>query len=220
MVSYIDRQLRADASHTRELLSWEPTPRRSIERRLLFLIENMKSNPYEWHRRNQQVFHRPRERPNLRIYEAMVQMRNSIIHRIMIQMRSEQNAELLPNYQRLPATELLKRVEYIYRMMENDIRTGDRRYIMNYAHELAKARFAEGFQAEEVILAVQLTAHGIVGALLSRPRMKQMKQSIHDEIMLTLQLVGDEIEDSFEDLARGDVSETDLLRVPSRNPRG
>jgi len=220
MMHYIDRQLLADASRTRKHLSWEPTPRRSIERRLLFLIEKMKSNPYEWHRRNEEVFHRPRERPNLRIYEAMVQMRSSIIHRIMIQMRSEQNAELLPHYQRLPAGELLKRLEHIYQMLENDVRTGDRRFIMNYAHELARARFAEGFAAQEVILAVQLAAHGIVGALLARPRMSQMKQPIHDEIMLTLQLVGDEIEDTFENLAQGNLPETDLVRVPSRNPRG
>ena len=42
MLHYIDQQLIADSSRTRCELSWKPTPRKSITRRLVFLIENMK----------------------------------------------------------------------------------------------------------------------------------------------------------------------------------
>jgi nucleoside-diphosphate-sugar epimerase len=52
MARYIDTEMRVDASATRRRLQWEPRPALSIVRRLPFLLENMKTDPDEWQRRN------------------------------------------------------------------------------------------------------------------------------------------------------------------------
>ncbi|HSM50314.1 MAG TPA: NAD(P)-dependent oxidoreductase, partial [Thermoanaerobaculia bacterium] len=48
----IDRALAVDTSRTRARLGWEPRPRLAILRRLPFLVENRKTYPGEWLRRN------------------------------------------------------------------------------------------------------------------------------------------------------------------------
>ena len=49
MLKYVDQKLNVDSSYTRKILSWEPSQRFHIKRRLLFLLSRMKSNPMEWH---------------------------------------------------------------------------------------------------------------------------------------------------------------------------
>ena len=48
MLRYVDRKLTIDASRTMARLEWAPRPRRHVLRRLIFLIENRKSNPGAW----------------------------------------------------------------------------------------------------------------------------------------------------------------------------
>ncbi|MBU2492950.1 MAG: NAD(P)-dependent oxidoreductase [Bacteroidetes bacterium] len=47
MIKYIDKKLDVDSSFTRKELAWEPAPRYHITRRLLFLLEKIKSHPDE-----------------------------------------------------------------------------------------------------------------------------------------------------------------------------
>ena len=47
--------MRIDASATRARLDWAPRPRLAIVRRLPFLIENMKTDPVQWHRLNREA---------------------------------------------------------------------------------------------------------------------------------------------------------------------
>ncbi len=52
MIKYVDHQLNVDASVTRAKLDWKPVQRLQIKRRILFLIEHMRSNPHEWDYKN------------------------------------------------------------------------------------------------------------------------------------------------------------------------
>ena len=52
MARYIDTEMRVDASATHRRLQWEPTPALTIVARLRVLVENMKTDPVEWERRN------------------------------------------------------------------------------------------------------------------------------------------------------------------------
>ncbi|MCK5795402.1 MAG: NAD(P)-dependent oxidoreductase [Anaerolineales bacterium] len=47
MIDYIDKQFNTDCSYTRNALDWHPKTRHHISRRLLHLIENLKSRPDE-----------------------------------------------------------------------------------------------------------------------------------------------------------------------------
>ena len=53
MTKYIDLKLTTDAIYTMKIQNWEPSPRRLIERRLLYLVEHLRSLSTEWYTRNQ-----------------------------------------------------------------------------------------------------------------------------------------------------------------------
>ena len=65
MLKYVDLIMDVDASYTREILDWEPTPRFGILRRSLFLLEKMKSHPGVWHMRNEVALKSVTKRINL-----------------------------------------------------------------------------------------------------------------------------------------------------------
>jgi len=198
MMKYIDKQLQVDSFYTRRLLHWEPAKRYNVSRRLLFMIAKMKSNPYGWHYRNRM---RPSfaaaERPYIKIYEAMLDVKDQVIEKTLGQLLSSANADKFCTYQKLQYEKLYHRVDYICKMLEIDVCTGDRSHILDYAQNLAEERYLENFPLNEVISAIKLTANVIIQTLLSKESLKEMKQRIYDEIMLTLQMVMDEIEDTY-----------------------
>jgi len=52
MIKYIDKQLQVDASHSREILGWEPKSSLGLIDRMDHLVEKLKRHPAEWHYRN------------------------------------------------------------------------------------------------------------------------------------------------------------------------
>lgn len=65
MCKYFDSKLTIDSSYTRKTLAWEPSPRFHILRRLLYLIEKMKTYPEEWHYRNARAMNRISKRQDI-----------------------------------------------------------------------------------------------------------------------------------------------------------
>lgn len=200
MLKYTDCIMNIDASNTHKLLSWKPKKRYIINRRLLFIIWRMKTNPFEWHRKNKMRYYAVMERQYLKIYETMTDLRNEIIEKTMNQILSKDKSYEFVNYQKIPLQTLKHRIDYIYKTLEFDICTGDRSHILDYAKNLAEERFLEGFPKHEVINAIKLSAELIFTSLISKKQLSNMKQRIYDEIMLTLQMVIDEIEDTYENL--------------------
>jgi len=199
MIRYIDTVMHVDASYTRRVLSWQPTLRYHIKRRLLFLISNMKHNPFEWHYKNEMApLLAHAGRMDLKIYEGMLRYKSDIIETTYKQLVSRRNIGKFPGYQGLTTYQLIMRIEHIYDILEFDIRTGERTNILNYGDNLAKERYLEGFPAQEVINAVKLTADTIVQILLKDPQLLPLEQRIHHEIKVTLQMVIDIIEDTYE----------------------
>ncbi|MCK5032192.1 MAG: NAD(P)-dependent oxidoreductase [Calditrichia bacterium] len=201
MAKYIDHKMRVDASNTRKILSWIPIARYDIKRRLLFIIANMKNNPFEWKYKNETApVYAIKERQYLKIYECMIKLKDQIINEIFARMSSQKNTYLFETYQHLEIDKLINRIEYLYNMLENGMRTGDRTNILEYGSYMAGERFIEGFKSVEVIRAIELTAEITIDSLMSQSELEGMEQRIHDEIMVTLQMVIDKIEDTYENL--------------------
>ncbi len=201
MIKYVDTTLEVDTSYTRAQLLWKPIPRFHVERRLLFLIEYMKSNPVEWHRINQEAILKRRIfSPNLKIYETMVTLENNIILGIMEEIYSKDNEERFLKYKKLSTKEIENRIRVVYSMLKTAVRTEDRVHGLSYASDLARKRFKEDMEAHEVIDAIQFISNNVIQILLDQNELKDMKQRIYDEIMMTTQLIVDEIEDSFDRL--------------------
>jgi len=207
MFKYVDLKLNVNASYTHNTLDWKPVSRLDIRRRLLFLIENMKSNPIDWHRKNLEAIEkRSLINPNLKIYETMHSLEDHIVLKIVEEMYSEKHARRFPTYKKTKLKLHMERVRFVCSMFETAVRTGDRIHVLSYARNLASERYKEGFQVYEVMEAIQFIGEYIVKTLLEQPELmehpdqEEMEQRIYDGINLTIQLIIDELEDSFDRL--------------------
>ncbi len=201
MIKYINLKMDIDASQTREMLDWKPASRYQINRRLLFLIENMKSNPYEWDRKNYEaIYKKGEERPNLAILDSMILLEEKIIDNIFAELTSAEYEKEFKTYQKLNPEKLRQRIEHIYEILKRAIRSGDRMHILPYANNLAIERIKENFEVYEVIKAIDKIGNVITENLLKHPKLQGLQPRIHDEITLTIQFISDEVEDTYERL--------------------
>lgn len=203
MLAYLDRKLAVDTSLTRHLLHWAPTPRYHIKRRLLFLIENMKTHPNQWKKRNEETAHeKAPDRPNFRIYQHMVDLKDQILEEHVADIIGGECDGTYPSYRSMDAAKLKNRASMIYHLLETAVRLGDRTLALQYAQTLAKERHSEGYFCEELTQAVSSMGAVTVKTLTAQPGLKGMEQRIHDLVMLTIQLLVDQIEETYDQLRR------------------
>jgi nucleoside-diphosphate-sugar epimerase len=201
MLKYLDRQLEVDASRTMDLLDWQPTERYRLKRRILFLVENMKTSPNQWEERNIVMAHKKLvERPGVKIFEAMEELKDEIIAEHVLHLLAEENKNIFPHYQELDEETLKIRADCIYEMLEVAILNGDRKHALIYAGYLARERYKAGIGLDELGGALRHTASITEKKLLEQPALAGLAQKIHDEINITMQLVLDEIEDVYHHL--------------------
>ena len=199
MINYIDTQMNIDSSKSRELLSWEPIPRYHVMRRFLFLIENMKTDPYHWDQINYQSIHkRSSAAPNLLIYAKMLSCEGDIIDGAVDHLMEERNKVQVSKYQLLGRVELRKRLQYLFNIAKTAVRTGDRLHALEYARRLAVERFAENFEAQDVKNLIDLFGTHIYEYLSRLKELQKVDGRINDEITMTIRLICDEVEDSYE----------------------
>lgn len=200
MLDYLDRSLTIDGSHTRQVLGWGPRPRLHILRRLLFLIEKMKSSPQEWVVRNEWAMKRPVVRPSLVIHNAMIEAREAIVDAIVAYLQSPVRLERFPNYAAMSWKELRWYIGVIYDLLSAAVRTGDRELLLRYIHDLARRRFAGGFPPAEVCDALLAINEIMVEELLHKSEIADHKDAVRDSITLSVALAVDGVQDAFDTL--------------------
>ncbi len=206
MIKYVDLKLDVDASHTRKMLGWEPMPRYHILRRMIYMIEKLKSDPNQWHYKNRSALKRVALRPNLLIYETMVKLKEEVTAEIKHTLLDPGRQRDFGDYQRMDKNDRDREIGIIYQLISASVRTQDRMLLLNYELDLAQIRFKEGFAAREVCLALLEIGKVIISSLLREPELKKMKQLIHDFVTLTIQLTVDEIEDASEKLVKAETT--------------
>ncbi|MBD3224126.1 MAG: NAD-dependent epimerase/dehydratase family protein [Caldithrix sp.] len=217
MIRYIDKQMLVDNSYTREILNWQPTRRYMIQRRLLYMIEHMKSYPFEWQKRNHVLLKQDNVNPNFLIYEELDKQRDAIIELCLDYLLSEDNYETFRGYHSIERAVLKKDTVTLFNFLSVAVRGKDRMAIINYAREIAEIRFQQNFRPQEVLDAIKVISRIIREELIKQPQLKHMEQAIYDEISLTFQLAQDEIEGKFEALLR---REHPLSTLNYNKPRG
>ena len=198
MVHYIDRQLHVDASRTETALDWQPTPRLDVSRRLLIMIENMKSYGATWTMRNEAVLNRETSRPNLILYDILEEIRDELVVRIMAHITAPENSDRFCRYQDMVPETRRWFVMLVYQVLVAAVRTRERQIMRNYAQMIAVHRHREGFTADQVCDFLSTLGGIVEGALRDRDELAGMGQSIHDHITLTFQLAVDAVEDSYD----------------------
>lgn len=81
MGGMIDRQLAVDARVSRARLGWTPRARLSMLRRIPFMVQNRKSHPIEWYRRNHAALRRERLHESLRIHRLLEENEELVLER-------------------------------------------------------------------------------------------------------------------------------------------
>jgi len=202
MVSYFDLKLNVDTARTREILQWSPTPRYHVLRRILFLIEKMKSNPDEWRYKNAIAMKHPPIRPALVLHDALMAAKDSLISRIVSRLRAPEETGRFSHYQRMTDLELRWYVGLIFEVIIAAVRTGDRTLLLNYVSDLSRRRFEKGFPPSEICDALLVINDILVNELLGNPDLAGMEQQIHDLLTLTVRLGVDGVQDAYEDLMK------------------
>jgi len=110
---------------------------------------------------------------------------------------AKENEKKLAKYQNMEPDERLHCVEYIFHMLELDVKTGNRSHILDYAEHLAEHRYLEKVPFDQVKRAMTITQNIIIQELQSQPQLREMKQRISDEVKITLQMAIDEVEDTY-----------------------
>jgi len=198
MMKYIDKKLTVDASNTYQKLGWKPTPRLTVVRRLLFMIEKMKSHPGAWTIRNEAALLRVAQRPNLLIHDVLVLIREDTIDKIIAKILLPENKSCFLNYQSMDDKLIRWHITLIYQLITTGVRTRDRMLLRNYAHIISYRRYIERFKVDEVSKCMLSIGEVISDALKEHSELKNMEQRIYDFITMTFQLAVDEIEDTFE----------------------
>jgi NADP-reducing hydrogenase subunit HndD len=198
MVKYIDLKLNVDTSYTRKVLGWSTSPRYHIARRLLFLLARMKSNPLEWHAKNEAALKHISFRTNLLIHEYLMVHRERMLNRISARILSLDNTRKFPNYQKMDPVLFRSLMSTLFNILASSVHSADRSLLINYMDDISLPRFAEGFTPAEVCGILTVLNDVITDDLLRLKDFKFHRQDLYDHIGITIQLAQDEIEDKFE----------------------
>jgi len=200
MVKYIDEKLNIDSTYTQMTLNWQPAPRLSVERRLLYLQINMKSHHQEWIMKNEELIRRVTMRPNLKIYEYLLQLQDNILDKLIKRVMTDQEATIFENFRRMDWREFNSHISQLYFLIMASVRSSDRSIMIKYIEDLALAHFAAGFTSEEVTSLLYLFNNIIIDELTAIKELSGFRQEIYDNIGLSIQLAIDETENIYENL--------------------
>ncbi|MCL4837899.1 MAG: hypothetical protein KJ058_08045, partial [Thermoanaerobaculia bacterium] len=196
MARYIDLDLRVDARRTRERLGWAPRPRLEILRRLPFVLENLKLDPLEWHRRNLVEVRALPLRPNLRLASLLERHEEEIGRRFTRRLQAAGDA--IPSYRAIPAEEHAWHHRLILRNLTTSVRSLQRAVFRAYCTDLAERRARQGFAVEEL-----RTALGTLGAVCREvlgedPEAAGLEAAVHDYVTVTVDFGIDAVDETYE----------------------
>jgi nucleoside-diphosphate-sugar epimerase len=202
MIKYIDKKLDVNAFYTQSTLEWNPTARYHLTRRLLFLIEKLKTHPGEWKLKNEAALKRTSRRSNLIIYEKMIEQKDVILTKIVEKIIDENTKGVFNKYKVMGSAEFQCYISALYHLLMASIRSSDRGLLIKYIDDIAVKRFAEGFDAEILSKTLNVFSEVIVNHLSCYKELNKIKQEIYDNVALSLQLARDEIEDLYDSLVK------------------
>ncbi|MDY0391598.1 MAG: NAD(P)-dependent oxidoreductase [Desulfobulbus oligotrophicus] len=232
MLDYIDQQLVADSARTRDQLDWKVTPRKTIIRRLVFLVENMKKNPELWRSWNEAMLVKTAYRPQLllhdRLCEALTNARDDMVDAITTQLTTRsatapamaardigpdrETAGAATDLQAVSSTVARSHVKLLYQLIVTVLRTRNRPMMQQYAHTISFLPLSSGFTNKLISHSLFVMGEHLIEQFRSHFEFKKQTVKADDYITMTIHMAIDQIEDQIE-LAR---RQSPLLREELR----
>jgi nucleoside-diphosphate-sugar epimerase len=190
--------LAVDASRTRRRLDWAPRPRLELLRRLTFLVENLRVDPFAWAERNQGRLETGKMPVHLRIHWLLEFHQEAIFRRFHELLTGPRGRERFPRYQGLSVDQHEWHHRLALRSLLNAVRTQDRGVFMGYCRDLAEQRMKEGFTPEELCGALEVLNLACWHVLRSDPETQGMRQALFDTVTSTLRSGCDQAQEVFD----------------------
>jgi hypothetical protein len=212
MLRYIDHQLTVDNSRTCARLGWSPSPRHRIERRMAFLIERMRSQPAEWLARNAAAMRRTPDRPDLRIYNALVNVEDLVVAAVVDDILDASNATRFAGYHQLERDDLSWRVRLYYRLLLSSLRSSDRMVVANYGGGRAEPlpKWLTGARCGG-----STPQRPILHNLELRPEIREANSELHHRITVPIEFAKDEVKDQYERFLLGGGTQEGEVEPPA-----
>lgn len=198
MASYIDLSLTVDASRTRQRLGWSPVPRLHILRRMPFLIENFKTDPIEWNKRNQAALKQVRMRAFLRIYGLLEHHEAAIRALFTARMLGPDGKERFPSYQEFSHDEHQWHHRLVLQRLMDAVRTREKAVFMTYCRDLAQHRLLQGVNESELCGVLETLNQVCIEVLGRDPQAAGLQAAMHDYITTTVQFGIDQVQEVYE----------------------
>lgn len=205
MYHYIDLQLDINSSYTCSKLGWSPDIRYHIERRLPFLIERLKSEPFAWHARNMAAMTKVSTRPHVTIYKAVADMEEEIVEALVKLVKASQGKKLYPCYKKMNILELRWTIKLIYHLLLTSMDNDNRMLILNYLEVSAKSRFEVGFTGDEIVRFLTSLDLLIKERLRKQEKIRQFDREIYDTVSMPIEFGIDEVKYQYHLFRRPDL---------------
>jgi nucleoside-diphosphate-sugar epimerase len=193
-----DGVLSVDASRTRRRLEWVPRPRLEILRRMPFLVENLRVDPYAWAERNQGRGLSGPVPAHLRVHWLLDLHQETIFRRFHELLTGPRGRQRFPRYQDLSVQQHEWHHRLAVRSLLSAVRTQDRGVFMGYCRDLAAQRMKEGFSADELCGALEVLNLACWSVLRHDPETRGMRQALFDTVTSTLRAGCDQAQEVFD----------------------
>ena len=198
MIQYIDTNLVVENSVTCKLLLWNTQHRNDILRRLLFVIDKMKTNQVNWKLRNETALKKITKRPNMLTYNIMLEFRKTIVEKTIDYVLSPENHSRFFHYQQMDRSILEWFCTLSFQVIAVNIKNRDRELLRNYLYAITYRRYLEGFGAEEITDFIYTLGSVINSTIISELKTNTAKREILENINLIIHQTQDEIEENFD----------------------
>jgi len=194
----IDLRLAVDASRTRERLGWAPRARLGIVRRMPFLMQNRKSFPAEWQRRNHAALRAARRHDNLKVLALLEKRLYDVAVALADYVMAPERAGRFPHLRALGSE--MQRADGMVLLggLVESVRTGEKALFRDRCEALARRRRDEGLPAEEMIAALDALGDMCVLSLVDQDPSPAWSLALYDHVTMTVQFGVDQVLDVYE----------------------
>lgn len=197
MTSYVDRRLAVDSSYTQEVLSWKPSDRLQILRRVPQLVANFKRDAERWHLVNRDTETREVDRSYLAISNSLDEVRAKVVARVIERLRNTSFGPCGRHIGTIAEDDLSRYLSSVMTMLVAALRSGDREFLLPHIDRIVDLPFSWGCRPDDVRAIFEVLGETVIeegGVVLETSSHERM---MRESVTLTLRAAVDGIEDSY-----------------------